>query len=204
MTSELDQIILQRNSIKDATHIDESNGLKFLLLQHTRHIWCGVAWGITSHDFTGLTPIIKTETSIQTIKVNGLEDLIEGPVALQAVLNGQTVQLSFEPWEDKYWDDFIPGIDATSTKIFFTGFHDERKVFFRIKPKTISIRGIEVPAPFEPKDGDTVWHLNTHSGCGYGMNSWSDDGNHSFMLWRTEKEIKQVVEALRKVFEVQP
>ncbi|MBJ9903167.1 hypothetical protein [Acinetobacter bereziniae] len=96
MISELDQIILQRNSIKDATHIDESNGLKFLLLQHTRHIWCGVAWGITSHDFTGLTPIIKTETSIQTIKINGLEDLIDGKAALIALANGEEVEFKHD------------------------------------------------------------------------------------------------------------
>lgn len=207
MTSELDQIILQRNSIKDATHIDESNGLKFLLLQHTRHIWCGVAWGITSHDFTGLTPITKTETSIQTIKVNGLEDLIEGPVALQAVLNGQTVQLSFEPWEDKYWDDFIPGIDATSTKIFFTGFHDDRKVFFRIKPKTITINGIEVPAPFThcPEVGQVILYLDDSEPQGFTGEKYSGlhDADFNFGWWVSEEKIKMVVDALRKVFEVQ-
>ena len=205
MTCELDQTILQRNSIKDATHVDESNGFKFLLLQHTRHIWCGVCWGTTSHDFSGLTPITKPVTSMQTIKVKGLEDLIGGTVALQAVLNGQTVQLSLEPWEEKHWDDFIPGIDETSTKVFFTEFHGEQKVFFRIKPKTININGIEVPAPFKPNVNEKFWHLYPSMCRGYNFTTSIDSDHYEqFGAWRTEKEIKQVVEALRKVLGVQP
>jgi len=74
---------------------------------------------------------------------------------------------------------------------------------FRLKPRTISINGIEVPAPFEPKDGDEVWCISDDHGCGYCMYDWQI--NHSVVIgvWRTEEEIKQVVEALRSVFKPQ-
>ena len=74
---------------------------------------------------------------------------------------------------------------------------------FRLKPRTITINGIEVPAPFEPKEGDEVWCISDDHGCGYCMYDWQI--NHSVVIgaWRTEAEIKQVVEALRIVFKPQ-
>ena len=74
--------------------------------------------------------------------------------------------------------------------------HFKRK--FRLKPRTITINGIEVPAPFEPKDGvdghiidlvvsPVIWDE-------------SDPETYRIGTWRTEEEIKQVVEALRSVF----
>lgn len=149
---------------------------------------------------------LSVETT-QTIKVKGLENLIEGPAALQAALNGQTVQLSLEPWEEKHWDDFIPGVDETSTKIFFTGFHGEQKIFFRIKPKTISINGIEVPAPMNQtlKEGIEFFYLDDSNPDGYnsGVHDNSYSNKFKYGWWDSEEKIKLVVEALRKAFEVQ-
>ena len=86
----------------------------------------------------------------------------------------------------------------------------ERSDFkFRLKPRTILINGIEVPAPFEPKEEDQYWYLDSNDPQGYN----TDIRNHEEMfsqfkktafcqigLWRTEEEIKQVVAALRQVF----
>ena len=86
----------------------------------------------------------------------------------------------------------------------------ERSDFkFRLKPRTILINGIEVPAPFEPKEEDQYWYLDSNDPQGYN----TDIRNHEEMfsqfkktafcqigLWRTEEEIKQVVSALRQVF----
>lgn len=72
---------------------------------------------------------------------------------------------------------------------------------FRLKPRTITINGIEVPAPFEPKEGEMYFYLNPHAHAGYGPNTtigWSK--YLQFGVWRTEEEIKQVVAALRQVF----
>lgn len=90
----------------------------------------------------------QSENKTHTIKVKGFEDLIDGPVALRAALDGQTVQMSLEPWEEKHWDDFLPQYDETYTKIFFTNLtKDGRKIFFRLKPQFIKIGDIKVPTP---------------------------------------------------------
>lgn len=69
---------------------------------------------------------------------------------------------------------------------------------FRLKPRTISINGIEVPAPFEPKPGELYYHPCGYRECGYWFNT--NDGFDYLGAWRTEEEIKQVVAALRQVF----
>ena len=78
---------------------------------------------------------------------------------------------------------------------------------FRLKPRTITLNGIEVPAPFEPKLGETYYHLSSVFDKGYHWNdefiSIEDDFKYlQFGAWRTEDEIKQVVEALRQAFGV--
>ena len=75
---------------------------------------------------------------------------------------------------------------------------------FRLKPRTITINGVEVPAPFEPKEGDNfrIYYLHGLHERGY---DWmhSTHYNKSHLVWRTEEEIKQVVAALRSVFKPQ-
>ena len=149
----------------------------------------------------------QPEPKFQTIKVKGLEGLMEGTAALRAALDGETVQFSLEPWEEKHWDDFLPNVDGISTRIFFTGTTKEgQKVFFRLKPRTILINGIEVPAPFEPKIGEECWVLNESLKYGDGYKlilSHENGNNYNFGAWDSEVKVKQVVAALRKVFEVQ-
>ena len=78
--------------------------------------------------------------------------------------------------------------------------HFKRK--FRLKPHTILINGIEVPAPFEPKCGDMVWCLSELTPSGYEARTAyePEDFFSNLGYWRTEEEIKQVVAALRQVF----
>lgn len=72
---------------------------------------------------------------------------------------------------------------------------------FRLKPSTITINGIEVPAPFEPKVGDTAYFLSsTFKGYQYTTNYTKHHAKNPYGSWRTEEEIKQVVEALRSIF----
>lgn len=115
--------------------------------------------------------------------------LISGKDALIALANGEEVQ----QWNGTiFWD-----IDMRwQVSVFF---QNERK--FRLKPRTISINGIEVPAPFKPKEGEIYFYLNPHSYAGYGPNTTIDWSKYlQFGVWRTEEEIKQVVAALRQVF----
>ena len=75
---------------------------------------------------------------------------------------------------------------------------------FRLKPRTITINGIEVPAPFEPKDGEDcrAYVIDTRNVNGY---DWQHSSHYKsgYIVWRTESEIKQVVSALRSVFKPQ-
>ena len=70
---------------------------------------------------------------------------------------------------------------------------------FRLKPRTITINGIEVPTPFEPEIGERYCYLWD---CqeGYSATSYKDSDPVVIGAWRTEDEIKQVVEALRSIF----
>ena len=117
-----------------------------------------------------------------------MSELISGKEALIALANGEEVQ----QWNGNiFWD-----IDSNwQVSVFF---QEGRK--FRLKPRTITLNNIEVPAPFEPKEGDEVWCISDDHGCGYCMYDWQI--NHSVVIgaWRTEAEIKQVVAALREVF----
>ena len=62
---------------------------------------------------------------------------------------------------------------------------------FRLKPRTITINGIEVPAPFEPKDDDEK------------ENSYVITLGGEKFHWRASSDYKQVVSALRSVFKPQ-
>ncbi|WP_347452829.1 hypothetical protein [Acinetobacter thermotolerans] len=117
--------------------------------------------------------------------------LISGDEAKKAWANGETIEFHYA---DTIWAE-LPSCAQLSI------FEDE-EIKFRLKPRTITLNGIEVPAPFEPKSGDMVWCLNELSEKGYEARSAynSDDFTAHIAYWRTEEEIKQVVAALRQVF----
>lgn len=84
-------------------------------------------------------------------------------------------------------------------------FLSDTRYQFRLKPRTIMIGGVEVPAPFEPKEGDIYWFPDVDASKSYSSDIWGHDGSEDnmwsvFGAWRTEVEIKQVVAALRKLF----
>lgn len=137
----------------------------------------------------------------KTIKVNGLDFLIEGKDALRSALDGNDIQLSLEPWEVNSWSDFNPTEDEASTKAFFTGLSsDGQKVFFRLKPRTIKIE-LEIPSPFEPSLNEEYFYIHSCLDTGYAVAQFEDiEADYKLMqfgAWRTEEEIKQVVAALR-------
>lgn len=211
-----DKAVLHRNDVNDANYRSKrvSDGLYFKSCDGIFYFMYEGKW-VQSEVNTdeGLEPISQAPalissnaTEFKTIKVEGLEGLVDGKAALTAALVGEIVQISVEPWEEKNWDTFNPLEDDVSTKVFFTDMSEGvQKVFFRIKPKTILINGVEVPAPFKPKEGDTFYYLNDGEECGYIKceHDWAfDPKDLNFGAWRTEEEIKRVVAALRKVFEV--
>ena len=123
-----------------------------------------------------------------------MNELISGKEALIALANGGDIE-----WRHPERDWFKAPQCSMRTQDFFSGVYQ-----FRLKPRTITINGIEVPAPFEPKEGETYWCFSTQTVIGYGHNVYeSERADRRFInmgAWRTEEEIKQVVAALRQVF----
>lgn len=71
-----DLVVLKRNSIEDATHEDYS-GLKHLLLTHTRHVWGGNMWLISSADFSKFKPIQKEKVVKEYLEPSNNYSLIK-------------------------------------------------------------------------------------------------------------------------------
>lgn len=126
-----------------------------------------------------------------------MSELISGKDAYRLIGDGVEVEAHVELEKNLWrWEDakHLPACD-----ILNDGFD------FRLKPRTITINGIQVPAPFEPKESDIFWTLSTNYVCGYvEILCYRNDeqGNRliQFGAWRTEEEIKQAVAALRQVF----
>lgn len=123
-----------------------------------------------------------------------MSELISKEEAKLAWANGKKLQIA----NKIVGEDFYDMDDSNTTlNIFDLDFYQ-----FRLKPRTITINGIEVPAPFEPKCGDMVWCLSELTPSGYEARTAyePEDFFSNLGYWRTEEEIKQVVSALRSVF----
>ena len=116
-----------------------------------------------------------------------MSKLISGKEVLIALANGEDVQGNIgSEWVDISVDQKL------SIKSFITETNDYGgAVKFRLKPRTITINGIEVPAPFEPKDDDEK------------ENSYVITLGGEKFHWRASSDYKQVVSALRSVFKPQ-
>ena len=119
-----------------------------------------------------------------------MSELISGKDAKLAWANGEVVQ-----WRQSFkkWNDLEPSN--------VLGLFDCNEMEFRLKPRTIMIGNIEVPAPFEPKDGEKFCYLSDESNDGFHTATWNNERwlDMQFGAWRSEEEIKQVVAALRQV-----
>lgn len=116
------------------------------------------------------------------------QGLISGADALRAIADGKDVEYFTDKW-----------VGCDSKRLVVSWYLDD--VYqFRIKPTTVKIE-IEIPKPFEPKVGDYVYFLCSDETKGYAETTLEDTpmnwGFVQFGAWRTEKEVKQVVAALR-------
>ena len=81
-----------------------------------------------------------------------MSELISGKEALIALANGEDVE---------YTNSCTPSWHNLSLSgISINEILDPKFNKFRLKPRTISINGIEVPAPFEPKEDCQVWIID--------------------------------------------
>ena len=117
-----------------------------------------------------------------------MSGLISSNEAKLAWANGENVE---------FYSEDLGKWFSLNDDVFLSDVFDTRKL--RLKPRTVTINGIEVPAPFEPKEGEIYWYL-TDSRYGYGCVENKEGCRVGIAAWRTEDEIKQVVTALRQVF----
>ncbi|MDC5544389.1 hypothetical protein OHX02_00630 [Acinetobacter baumannii] len=111
--------------------------------------------------------------------------------AAEAHLEGHPVQFMLAN------GDFIDITSDTTLGIF----EKDGGYSFRLKPQTIKVE-LELPKPFEPEEDCHVYILDDGKTDGYRRYSYEvhgDKGNTFIGIWRTEEEIKQVVEQLRKI-----
>lgn len=119
-----------------------------------------------------------------------MSELISREEAKLAWANGKKLQIA----NKIVGEDFYDMDDSNTTlNIFDLDFYQ-----FRLKPRTITINGIEVPAPFKPKEYEDCYMLTDLYEHGYTRTSWKY--SKTVPAWRTEDEVKQVVSALRSVF----
>ncbi|EXA86720.1 hypothetical protein [Acinetobacter baumannii] len=126
---------------------------------------------------------------------NELKDpaLISGADAFTYLIGGSNdVQTKLNDTEK--WRDVPTGMSWAAFA------NPDRK--FRLKPQTIKLE-LELPKPFEPKVGDLYWCIAMTNLRGYTQKVYKDDGDDECLIhlgaYRTEDEIKQVVEQLRKI-----
>ena len=125
-----------------------------------------------------------------------MSNLISGKEALIALANGEEVEYT-NSCTPSWHELSVSGISIN--EIINPKFNK-----FRLKPRTITINGIEVPAPFKPKKGDKYFFIDpVNSNVGYSSDYYEDKNEHAcqtqFGAWRNEEGIKQVVVAFRQV-----
>ncbi len=129
-----------------------------------------------------------------------MSELISGKEALIAwFFDNHDVQLKYK--NEGHWDIFELAEDCYSLDVF-----KDHRYEFRLKPRTITLNNIEVPAPFEPKLDDRFFYIDANYPDGFNYGFWEgsleEKCRSQFGTWRTEEEIKQVVDALRSIFNV--
>ena len=117
--------------------------------------------------------------------------ILTGKEALIALANGQKVLIKSEHWDN--WDD----LTSDFTLMVFS----LNEYQFRLKPRTISINGIEVPeCGKDYKYGNAMYILNSLEIGEYCMVVLDKADEVPAYWWRTEEEIRRVVAALSQVF----
>ncbi|AVO91214.1 hypothetical protein AWU49_0218875 [Acinetobacter baumannii] len=200
-----DLVVLKRNDVKDATHEDQY-GDKWLYLDERHYVYLNYQWSLPTGEFLEryeLKPIEKSQPQDPAL-ISGADaelvaqakkfitsDHLNRFEAAEAHLEGHPVQFMLAN------GDFIDITSDTTLGIF----EKDGGYSFRLKPQTIKLE-LELPKPFEPEEDCHVYILDDGKTDGYRRYFYEvhgDKGNEFIGIWRTEEEIKQVVEQIRKI-----
>lgn len=145
------------------------------------------------------------ELTLSELRVLALAKQTQDP----ALISGDVALANIHKCIVQYLHDDEPyGRWTTITDHLWSQYHlgmfldPDTKFKFRLKPQTIKLE-LELPKPFEPKLGDLYWCVAMTNLRGYTQKVYKDDGDDECLIhlgaYRTEEEIKQVVEQLRKI-----
>lgn len=188
-----DLVVLHRNDIDDANWETEGDDQIYEDSSGKSFIFREQGWDELQCHEMRQAMWEKTKSKPQTTDKE--QGLISGADALRALADGEEVEYLYGK---NNW------LSVIEMQVMITAFTDS-KFKFRLKPRTVKLE-IEVPAPFDPKEGDSFWILSTNYDCGYieifvYRNDEQGKRLSQFGTWRTEAEIKIVVEQLRKLKE---
>lgn len=164
---------------------------------------CKVDW---DEDLEHNTKPLKTLDELY-IDVYGddMLNLINGKDALIAKLQDKDVQYWSSSEYGSKWCD-VGDVDSFDLDEWLNERSNVNPVSFkfRLKPKTILINGVEVPAPFKPEIGDTYWYLHQNTTGGFAEAIYDNDVIDSrltqYGAWKTEEEIIKVAEAMKGLY----
>ncbi|MDO7392225.1 hypothetical protein Q5X44_18055 [Acinetobacter baumannii] len=132
------------------------------------------------------------------------QGLISGAEALRALAGGKDVQYRTNFSKSNWADDTatFSAEEILAEETAETDDYNSMKLFFRLKPQTIKLE-LELPKPFEPQIGDRYWIIHPAFKSGYTEGMFSETDKHEsfqqFGAYRTEDDVKKVVEQLRKI-----
>ena len=130
-----------------------------------------------------------------------MSELISGKDVFSALSSGNEVQYNWLRNRSAIWFDLSKELKEFTLQDILSGSTENGDVVFRLKPRTITINGIEVPVPFEPKEGERFYYFSDEYTEGWtSAERTGFYGDMKLGCWHTEEEIKQVVAALREVF----
>ncbi|AIL76311.1 hypothetical protein IX88_14235 [Acinetobacter baumannii] len=186
-----DLVVLKRNDKADGNYKHRDGSIYYITSDNEFYLFDGRAW---------LKSLIETSEHLIEVEKPQPQDpaLISGDVALANVHKCIVQYLH---------DDEPYGRWTTITDHLWSQYHlgmfldPDTKFKFRFKPQTIKLE-LELPKPFEPEEDCHVYILDDGKTDGYRRYSYEvhgDKGNTFIGIWKTEDEIKQVVEQLRKI-----
>lgn len=179
-----DLVVLHRNDVNDATHsCDGMNGAAI----NINGSWYG--YNYFKNEWQ-----LWDEYEDDEYKISDLKPIQKSPE--HGLISGADAKLAWAKGEELLIDTGTGFHDLTDN--YYLAVFDRDSNKFKRKPRTITLN-VEIPAPFEPKDGEIFWFVSPYTYKGYDSKYFVDDCT-GFLLngvWRTEEEIKQVVAALR-------
>lgn len=201
-----DLVVLKRNDVKDATHTCE-NGFKYIFIDYHWYLMTTDGWFQVSVNPKALKPILTVQAVLNDL--DGLREEYKDYHKDPALISGADALANVHKCIVQYLHDDEPyGRWTTITDHLWSQYHlgmfldPDTKFKFRLKPQIIKVE-LELPKPFEPKEGEEYYLINPFQEDGYDSYVFDTDNcDHiytQFGAYRTEDDVKKAVEQLRKI-----